>query len=89
MNAVQSVGPVYWICRDVIPTGTPFIAHGFMRQTSAPWRVGKGIQIRFKKHTFQIGLSRKSKQVSDDIGLLYAVQGRYLDDKPKEIRDWK
>ena len=89
MNAVQSVGSVYWICRDVIPTGTPFIAPGFMRQTSAPWRVGKGIQIRFKKHTFQIGLSRKGKQVSDDTGLLYAVQGRYLDDKPKEIRDWK
>lgn len=89
MNAVQSVGPVYWICRDAIPTGTPFIAPGFMRQTSAPWRVGKGIQIRFKKHTFQIGLSRKGKQVSDDTGLLYAVQGRYLDDKPKEIRDWK
>ena len=89
MNVVQAVGPVYWICRDIVPTNTPLIAWGFMRQTSAPWRVGKGIQIRFKKHTFQIGLSCKGKQVSDDTGLLYAVQGRYLDDKPKEIRDWK
>jgi hypothetical protein len=89
MNAVQAVGPVYWICRDIVPPNTRLFAWGFMRQTSAPWRVGKGIQIRFKKHTFQIGLSRKGKQVSDDTGLLYAVQGRYLDDKPKEIRDWK
>lgn len=89
VNSVQAVGPIYWICRDVIPTGTPRVSWGFMRQLSSPWRVGKGVQIRLKRHTFQIGLSRKSKKVSDENGLLYAIQGRYLGDTPKDIRDWK
>jgi len=89
MNAVQSVGPVYWIYRDVVPTGTPLIAPGFMRQTSAPWRVGKGIQIKLRKHTFQIGLSKVGSDMSDDDGLMTAVQGRFLKAKAKEIRDWK
>lgn len=89
MNAVQAVGPVYWICRDVIPPGTPFIAPGFMRQTSAPWRVGKGIQIKLKKHTFQIGISKVGSDMSEEDGLMTAVQGRFLKAKAKEIRDWK
>jgi len=89
MNAVQAVGPVYWICRDVVPAGTPFIASGFMRQTSAPWRIGKGIQIKVRKHTFQIGISKVGSDMSDDDGLMTAVQGRFLKDKAKEIRDWK
>jgi hypothetical protein len=89
MNAVQSVGPVYWICRDVVPAGTPFIASGFMRQTSAPWRIGKGIQIKVRKHTFQIGISKVGSDMSDDDGLMTAIQGRFLKDKAKEIRDWK
>ena len=89
MNVVQAVGPVYWICRDIVPTNTPLIALGFMRQTSAPWRVGKGIQIKVRKHTFQIGLSRVGSDMSDEDGLMTAVQGRYLKDKAKDIRDWK
>ena len=89
MNAVQAVGPVYWICRDVVPPNTPFIAPGFMRQTSAPWRVGKGIQIKLKKHTFQIGISKVGSDMSEEDGLMTAVQGRFLKAKAKEIRDWK
>lgn len=89
MNVVQAVGPVYWICRDIIPTNTPLLAWGFMRQTSAPWRVGKGIQIKVRNHTLQIGLSRVGSDMSDEDGLMTAVQGRYLKAKAKDIRDWK
>lgn len=89
MNVVQAVGPVYWICRDIVPTNTPLIAWGFMRQTSAPWRVGKGIQIKVRNHTLQIGLSRVGSNMSDEDGLMTAVQGRYLKAKAKDIRDWK
>jgi len=89
MNAVQAVGPVYWICRDIVPPNTRLFAWGFMRQTSAPWRVGKGIQIKLKKHTFQIGISKVGSDMSEEDGLMTAVQGRFLQAKAKEIRDWK
>jgi hypothetical protein len=89
LNAVQAVGPVYWIYRDIVHPNTPLIAWGYMRQTSAPWRVGKGIQIKVRKHTFQIGLSRVGFKMSDEEGLMSAVQGRYLKFKANEIGDWK
>lgn len=88
MNAVQSAGPIYWICRDVVPSNTPLIGVGFMRQVAPPWRVGKGIQVRFPNHTFQIGFSVKQKHLSTEDGLLAAMQGRYLEHDPKEIRSW-
>lgn len=88
MNTVQAVGPIYWICRDVIPANTPLIGIGFMRQISYPWRVGKGVQVRLPNHTFQIGVSRRQKYLDPEDGLLGAVQGRYLDHEPKDIRSW-
>ena len=88
MNAVQAVGFIYWITRDIVPPNTPLIALGFMRQTSYPWRIGKGIQIRFPKHTFQIGFCVRPAEFSDNDGLLHALKGRFMESKVEEIRSW-
>ena len=88
MNAVQAVGPIYWITRDLVPSNTPLIGLGFMRQTSYPWRIGKGIQIRFPRHTFQIGFCIRPAEFSDNDGLLHALKGRFLEHKAEDIRSW-
>ena len=88
LNNLYKIGKVYWILRD---TGTPkdkVLSTGFMRQTSAPWATGKGVQIRVKKYVFQIGLCTSFKDIAEEDGLLYAVQGRIMDIPPGEIGDW-
>jgi hypothetical protein len=59
-----------------------------MRQTSPPWKVGKGPQIRIGKYAFQFGLARKTGMKTEEDGLLMAVQGRFMDTKPGDIGDW-
>lgn len=91
LNTVWIAGPVYWIVRDSdktkrFPTSLTF---GFMRQTSPPWKTGWGIQIRMFKYIYQLGLCRKSKELDDQSGLLYAVKGRILDTPITEIGEWQ
>lgn len=89
MNRIQYIGPLYWITRDNGRYGDPVITKAFMRQTAAPWKTGKGVQLRFRKYTFQAGICRATKLVKEDEGLLHAMQGRYLDDPVDAIRTWK
>lgn len=89
LNRIQYVGPLYWITRDNGTDNDPVVTRAFMRQTSAPWKTGKGIQIRAGKYTFQFGLCRSSKLRSEDEGILHALQGRYMDTAAKDIGDWK
>ena len=88
MNNLYTIGPLYWITRDTVTYQDRILAIGFMRQTSAPWRVGRGLHIRFGKYSFQVGLSKKSKKTYDTEGLLYAMQGRVLNTTVAEIGDW-
>jgi hypothetical protein len=89
INLVQSVGPLYWITRDFAPKGTRLVSSGFMRELGAPWRVGKGIQLRISKNrTFQIGICAKTLPKDEDSGILNAVGGRIMEVTPEEIGDW-
>lgn len=86
LNVLQVVGPIYWIYKDKAPNGTPTFARGFMHETSEPWRVGKGIQMRCADKTFQVGICHKQSYSETD-GVLSAVRGRFLDLTPIEIRE--
>jgi len=88
MNNLYKIWKVYWILRDTGKPKDKVFSTAFMRQTSALWATGKGIQIRIKKYVFQIGLCSTPKTLADDEGLLYAVQGRIMDIPPGEIGDW-
>jgi hypothetical protein len=87
LNTVQAVGRVYLIVRDYVPANTPLIATGFMKEINPPWRHGKGIQVRAFKYTLQIGLCKR-QQLTDETGVLAAIQGRFTDDTPSEIGNW-
>ena len=88
MNKLQAVGRLYWITRDYCTPNTPFFSKGFMRELDAPWRHGRGLQIRFGSYTFQVGLCRP--QEHDEVsGVLAAMDGRFLELEPKEIGKWK
>lgn len=87
LNAVQSVGPVYWITRDIVPPHSRVISSGFMHELDAPWRHGKGVQIALFKRTFQIGLCKKHNY-DETSGVLAAVQGRFMDESAHEIGNW-
>ena len=91
LNSLWTFGPVYWILRDSGKKKESIVSIGFMRQTSAPWRTGKGLQVRCNKYIFQLGFCKKANQnVSDDhSGLLYALKGHQLTTPVKEIREWK
>ena len=89
MNNLYVLYKIYWIIKNTGKKKDPFIAKGFMRQTSAPWLTGKGVQVRFGKYSFQIGVCGKPQKLDDQDGLLYAIQGRLLDWDPDEIGNWK
>jgi hypothetical protein len=92
MNNLHTIGPIYWVLKDNATSKTPKLAMAFMRQTGSPWRVGRGIQLKMNKYSFQIGLSKKAK-TTDDLGeldgLLYAMQGRVMETSVLEIGDWQ
>jgi len=88
MNKVRSVGPVYWITRDFVDNRTRVICTGFMKEIDDPWRHGKGLQIRFKHKTFQIGFCKRTYPLDDTEGVLSAVGGRMLDVSVDEIESW-
>ena len=88
LNVVHKLGPLYLITRD---TGTPksrVLAMGFMRQTSPPWGTGKGIQLRIGKYVTQLGIWKNPKELSEQDGLLHAMQGRVLNVGVDEIGEW-
>lgn len=85
LGMLYVMGRLYWITKE----GTRRFSIGIasMHQTYEPWRKGKGIYISLFKRTFQIGLC-KEQRLSEEEGILSAVEGRYLDVSPKEIGDW-
>jgi hypothetical protein len=88
LNVVHKFGPTYLITRD---TGIPksrVLAVGFMRQTAPPWGTGKGLQVRVGKYITQFGIWKNPKNLSEQDGLLHAMQGRILDTSVDEIGDW-
>lgn len=80
MNVLQYVGRVYWVTRDNGVDGTKHIAFdAFARGTSPPYKVGRGVQFRWGRHTFQVGLCRDGVQTDDELdGLLNVLGGRTL-----------
>jgi len=89
MNNLYVVKNVYWILKNTGKKKTKVVSRGFMRQTSAPWLTGTGIQMRFGKYVFQIGLCGKPKELDDTNGLLYAMQAREMEAPLRDIRGWK
>lgn len=87
LNSVWIAGPLYWVIRDFKTSKYP-ISIGFMRQTSQPWKTGRGIQIQVHKYSYQVGVCRKPKNMDDQAGLLFAVQGRILETPITEIGEW-
>jgi hypothetical protein len=88
LNKLQYLGPIYWITRDNTSLKAPSISIGFMRQIASPWKIGKGVQFKYKNYSFQIGLCRKSTHNDETSGILGALGGRYLDDDADTIRKW-
>lgn len=89
MNTVQTVGKVYWIVRDNAKKGDKLISSAFMRTIDNPWLIGNGVQFRFLKYTFQIGVYYVLHFDSEEEGVLNAMTGRYMEDNPKDIGNWK
>lgn len=89
MNLVQSVGRVYWIIRNNAKKGDRIVSTAFMRGTDEPWLIGEGIQFRFFKYTFHIGLCYPVPADSEEEGVLNAMQGRYMEEPAKEIGNWR
>lgn len=91
MNRLYSIGFTYVILRDIGTPADPILSIGFMRQTGPPWKTGKGVQIRVGKYILQVGLckpNRELKKAEEEDGLLYAMQGRLLEDEPSRIGSW-
>ena len=86
LNVLQVVGPVYWIAKETTSKASPMVAKGFMHETSYPWRSGKGLQVRWGFKTFQVGICHK-QNYDETEGMLSAVQGRFMDLTPIEIRE--
>jgi hypothetical protein len=82
MNRIQYIEHLrlYWITKNTARSGVPFIAPSFMRQTQAPFWHGTGVEVRFFKWTFQLGLLR-GKGVSP-------IEFEDLDVPVPTIRDW-
>ena len=88
LNSLVSIGPLYIIARDNASLTSPMLSIGFMRQTSPPWKNGRGIQVRFRTYSIQIGLCKKSHNKDEQSGLLDAMGGRLLDLNGREIGKW-
>lgn len=88
MNNLYVFYKLYWIIKNTGKKGDPIVTSGFMRQTSSPWLTGKGLQIRLGKYSFQVGVCGKPQNLDDQGGLLYAMQGRLMEESPDKIGDW-
>lgn len=88
MNLVHGIGPFYWIIRDFANLNTPLMCIGVMKEIDAPWRHGKGIQLRTTKYTLQFGLCRRARITDEVDGILQAIGGREMDVPAQEIGLW-
>lgn len=85
LNRIQYIQTIrlYWITKDAYPEGTPRLSFARMYQTAPPWWQGKGVQLRVSKYVVQVGvLTSKGSDLLDQLG------GRYLDESPKQLREW-
>jgi hypothetical protein len=88
LNVVQGFGKIYWIYRDIANESTPRVCKAWVHEIGGYWRKGKGLQFKFKKYIFQIGVCKKYPVSDEETGLLSAVGGRHLDYDPTEIGNW-
>jgi hypothetical protein len=88
MNRVHAIGRLYWIARDFANCNTPLMCKGIMRETDYPWRHGKGIQLRTRKYTLQIGYCRRVQMKDETDGVLQAIGGREMNTPAQEIGMW-
>lgn len=82
MNRIQYVEHLrlYWIAKNTARKGVPFIAPSFMRQTQRPFWYGQGVEVRFFRWTFQVGIL----QGKGDSPITFES----VDASPQEIREW-
>lgn len=82
MNSLQYIGKLYWITRDNGKPGTKHIAFdAFMRGTAPPWKIGRGVQFRWGKYTFQVGICHDGPPAEDEVqGLLNVLGGHMWDE---------
>jgi len=88
MNRLYYIKSLYWIFRNNGKKGDPRVGVGFMRQTSPPWKLGKGLHLRIGRYSFQIGVAKSTGITEEDAGLLMSVGGRYMDARPGDIGEW-
>jgi hypothetical protein len=88
MNMVQYVGRFYWVTRDSVNKDDKRISIGFMRQIDYPWLVGKGIQLKLKRHTVQVGWCKKRDIKKEEEGLLSSLGGHYMNTSADELSNW-
>jgi hypothetical protein len=87
-NEVHGIGPIYWIARDFANTNTPLMCIGIMKELGQPWRHGKGVQLRTRTRTLQIGVCKRANITDETDGILQAVGGREMDVPAQEIGLW-
>jgi len=61
---------------------------GIMKELGQPWRHGKGVQLRTRKRTLQIGVCKRAKINDETDGILQAIGGREMDVPAQEIGLW-
>lgn len=87
MNRIQYVERLrlYWITRDDATPTTPRLSRAFMRQTAPPFWRGRGVRVRFRKWTFQVGiLELKVDSLESQVSNI----GGWLPTDPKRLRKW-
>lgn len=87
-NMLYVFGRLYLIKRDNARRYEPAVSIGFMRGISPPWYTGRGLQLRIKQQSLQIGICKPGIAKTDEEGVLEAVGGRYLDKPVDELRNW-
>lgn len=71
MNRIQYVEHlrIYWITRDTATDETPRVMRAFMKQTAKPYWYGHGVQFKFRRWTFQVGvLDGKAPSLDKQLG---------------------
>jgi hypothetical protein len=86
LNRIQYIETIrlYWITKDdgkEVAAYQPRIMRSFMRQTAAPFWNGNGVQFRFHRWTFQVGiLTHKSDSLEYQVG-----RNGWLDIPPRDL----
>lgn len=84
-DVIYVFGPLYWAAET---DNRKFsVGRGTMHELTDPWRKGWGLYLVVAKYRIHIGMCRAQK-LGETEGILSAIQGRYLDVEPQEIRNW-